>query len=73
MVKWKDLTSGMWQPRAPVLARVRGAVCVYPTGADKPMWVPEWCVHPVQTLSKKPENGSEASALEHPDVSKLYE
>ncbi|KAL6093677.1 hypothetical protein STEG23_008991 [Scotinomys teguina] len=47
MVHWKDLAIGIWQQPAPVLARVRGAVCVFPTDAERPMWLPERCVRPV--------------------------
>ena len=31
----------------PLFAKVRGAVCVFPPGVDKPIWVPEWCVRSV--------------------------
>ena len=31
----------------PLLAKVRGAVCVFPPGVDKPIWVPEQCIRPV--------------------------
>lgn len=32
---------------APVLARVRGAVCVFPLDAEAPLWILERCVWPV--------------------------
>ncbi|KAL6091315.1 hypothetical protein STEG23_018243, partial [Scotinomys teguina] len=47
MVRWKDLATGIWKQPAPVLARVRGAVCVFTTDAERPMWLPKRCVCPV--------------------------
>ncbi|KAL6070152.1 hypothetical protein STEG23_014750, partial [Scotinomys teguina] len=47
MVRWKDLATGIWQQPTPVLARVRVAVCVFPTDAERPVWLPERCVRPV--------------------------
>lgn len=32
---------------APVLARVRGTVCVFPLDAEAPLWILERCVRPV--------------------------
>lgn len=46
-VCWKDLATGRWMHPAPVLARVRGPVCVYPPDAEAPLWIPERCVQPV--------------------------
>lgn len=46
-VRWKDLTTGKWQPPTPLLVRVRGAVCVFPPGSEKPIWVPERCIRHV--------------------------
>ena len=46
-VHWKDLQTGRWMEPTPLLAKVRGAVCVFPPGVDKPIWVPERCVRPV--------------------------
>ena len=31
----------------PPIARVRGAVCVFPPGLEKPVWIPERCVRHV--------------------------
>ena len=31
----------------PLLAKVRGAVCAFSPGVDKPIWVPEQCIKPV--------------------------
>ena len=43
-----------------MLARVRGAVCVFPPGTDKPAWVPERYVQAVENDGKgscdEPEN-----------------
>ena len=45
---------------ASLLARVRGAVCVFPPGMDKPIWVPERYVQAVENDKKgscdEPEN-----------------
>ena len=30
-----------------VLARVRGAVCIFPPDAEASLWIPERCVRPV--------------------------
>ena len=46
-VRWKDLQTGRWMEPTLLLAKVRGAVCVFPPGVDKPIWVPERCVRPV--------------------------
>ena len=47
-VHWKDLQTGRWMEPTPLLAKVRGAVCVsIPLGIDKPIWISEWCVRPV--------------------------
>ncbi len=54
-VRWKDLSTGRWQPLAPLLARVRGAVCVFPPGAEKPIWVPERCIRPVNDKHEAPD------------------
>ena len=46
-VRWKDLQTGRWMEPIHLFAMVRGAVCVFPPGVDKLIWVPEWCVRPV--------------------------
>ena len=46
-VRWKDLQTGRWMEPTPLLSKVRGAVCVFPPGVDKPIWVPERCVRSV--------------------------
>ena len=46
-VRSKDLVTGKWQPPTPLLARVQGAVCVFPPGFEKPIWVPERCIRHV--------------------------
>lgn len=40
-VKWKDVITGLWHGPDPVLAWVRGAVCVFPTDRQDLLWVPE--------------------------------
>lgn len=52
LVRWKDLTSGVWKGPDPVLLRIRGSVCVFPKHADRPLWVPERCVRPVDEPNK---------------------
>uniref|UniRef100_A0A8C6ADV2 RNA-directed DNA polymerase n=1 Tax=Marmota marmota marmota TaxID=9994 RepID=A0A8C6ADV2_MARMA len=54
-IRWKDLSTGKWQPPAPLLARVRGAVCVFPPGTEKPIWIPERCTRPVNENSRQNE------------------
>ena len=46
-VHWQDLQTGRWIEPTHLLAKVRGAVCVFPPGVDKPIWVPEQSVRPV--------------------------
>lgn len=52
-VKWKDLQSGSWKGPDPVLLRLRGSVCVFPKGADGPIWIPKRCVRPVDSHSNQ--------------------
>ena len=40
-VKWKDVITGLWHGPDPVLAWVRGSVCVFPQDRQEPLWVPE--------------------------------
>ena len=40
-VKWKDVLDNTWKGPDPVIARSRGAVCVFPQDQDNPVWVPE--------------------------------
>lgn len=55
-VIWKDSITGQWQSPTPMLARVRGAICVFPPGTKKPIWVPERNVWPVDSDSTRPDN-----------------
>ena len=55
-VKWKDSITGQWQSPTPMLARVRGAICVFPPGTKKPIWVPERNVRPVEPGPTGPDN-----------------
>ena len=34
-VRWKDSITGQWQSPTPMLARVRGAICVFPSRNQK--------------------------------------
>ena len=58
---------------ASLLARVRGAVCVFPPGTDKPIWVPERYVRAVENDEKgscdEPENDTCHSLDEPPGES----
>ena len=40
-VKWKDVITGLWHGPGPVLAWVRGSVCVFPQDRQELLWVPE--------------------------------
>ena len=55
------------------MARVRGAVCVFPPGTDKPIWVPEQYVRAVENDGKgscdEPENDTCHSLDEPPGES----
>jgi hypothetical protein len=43
-VLWKDVMTGAWQGPSPVLLWGRGHACVFPEGAESPIWVPSWFV-----------------------------
>ena len=47
LVKWKELSSGVWRGSDPVLIRTRGSVSIFPKDAESPIWVPEHCVRSV--------------------------
>lgn len=68
-VRWKDLATRTWQPPAPMLARVRGAVCVYPPGAEKPIWLPEKCIRPAEEIDKNASVDTVANDDAHDDAS----
>ena len=40
-VKWKDILTGTWHGPDPVLAWVRGSVCMFPQDHQDPVWIPE--------------------------------
>ena len=69
----KDLIDRQWKEPTPLLARVRGAVCVFPPGMDKPIWVPERYVRAVENDGKgscdEPENDTCHSLDEPPGES----
>ena len=46
-VHWKDLQTERWMETTPLLAKVRGPICVFPPGVDRLICVPEWCIRPV--------------------------
>lgn len=46
-VLWKDLRDNSWKGPAPVLARIRNSVCVFPPEETAPIWVPERLVKPI--------------------------
>jgi hypothetical protein len=41
-VLWKDVMSGAWQGPSPVLLSGRDHACIFPEGAESPIWVPSW-------------------------------
>jgi hypothetical protein len=43
-VLWKDVMTGAWQGPSPVLLWGRGHACVFPEGAESPIWEPSWFV-----------------------------
>ena len=47
LVKWKELSSGVWRGPDPVLVRMRGSVCIFPKDAESAVWVLKCYVHPV--------------------------
>lgn len=48
LVIWKDPLTGALNGPDPVLMWGRGYVCVFPTDADSPRWLPERCVRHAQ-------------------------
>ena len=40
LVKWKDFLSGQWKGPDPLLTSGRGYACIFPQGAESPIWIP---------------------------------
>ncbi|KAL6083900.1 hypothetical protein STEG23_020799 [Scotinomys teguina] len=55
LVRWKELSSGLWKGPDPVLVWARGAVCVFPQDGEIPIWVPERCVRTVDASRSRPD------------------
>ncbi len=57
-VKWKDVLSNSWRGPDPVIARSRGAVCVFPQDQLEPIWVPERLTRLIQGYSEKEQDNT---------------
>jgi hypothetical protein len=60
----KDVMTGAWQGPSPVLLWGRGHACVFPEGAESPIWVPSWFVkmhgtHQPSDAEAPPDGGGE--------------
>jgi hypothetical protein len=53
-VKWKDVFTGSWNGLDPVLAWVRGSLCMFPQNCAEPVWVPERLVRHYQNEEADP-------------------
>ena len=63
---WKDLNTGVWKDPDPALMWGGGHVCVFPEGADRPLWVPERAVrhcHGPGGPGGAPDENAETDAL----------
>jgi hypothetical protein len=61
---WKDVMTGAWQGPSPVLLWGQGHACVFPEGAESPIWVPSWFVkmygtHQPSDAEAPPDRGGE--------------
>lgn len=68
-VKWKDILSGTWNGPDPVIARSRGALCVFPQNRTDPIWVPERLTRKVPRHDEdRPENTDADGIVESGDT-----
>jgi hypothetical protein len=63
-VLWKDVMTGAWQGSSPVLLWGRGHACVFPEGAESPIWEPSQFVkmhgtHQPSDTEAPPDGGGE--------------
>jgi hypothetical protein len=63
-VLWKDVMTGAWQGPSPVLLWGRGHACVFPEGAESPIWEPSQFVkmhgtHQPSDTEAPPDGGGE--------------
>ena len=72
LVKWKNLLSGQWRGPDPLLSSGRGHACIFPQGADSPIWIPDRLIRhvtapqtsgsPIALITKEEHSSAPASA-----------
>ena len=66
-VMWKDVLDNQWYGPDLVVARSRGAVCVFPQGQEAPLWVPSRLTRMIKEVPKDEAESLEEDSADIPD------